>query len=246
MLNNEITCIQIGCQVIQEFKQVVDEKTASAYPFLHTVVGCTVVSLGLILKEPSFKDDYGEITLQAAIALERYCHRTWVSGRMLRTICRLNQMALRVLSPSATRVTRDQSTNDISDRNSLAPYLPGQTLQANEQCQKTPRLSLVTPGSHHRSASPADPHTNIMASAMNSTNPASSILPAATPNTPDNLVMTDFDFEQSFINDIIPATYSHGYPDSPSEVYPGAIARTEMDWLESLFATDPPSLWSSG
>ncbi|KAL5355836.1 hypothetical protein BJX96DRAFT_141939, partial [Aspergillus floccosus] len=52
--------------------------------------------------------------------------------------------------------------------------------------------------------------------------------------TPNHLVMADFDFEQSFINDIAPLGQSYGYSDTFSEVQPGGPTSTELDWLESL------------
>lgn len=205
-----------------------DENTISAYPFLHSLVAATLVSLGIIIKEPSFRDDYGEITLHAAKSLERYCHRTWVSGRMLREICRLNQIASRVLcsneSPAIRRVADDQA-REVASKSSYPSTL---------NLGKGPSNGVTTVCSNTETPQPAAGNPVITGSnATNGVNEAPSLsFPALA--DPSQLVMADFDFEQSFINDIAPLCQPYGCPDTFSDMQPGAPTSTEMDWLESL------------
>ncbi|KAG2416670.1 hypothetical protein HFD88_007886 [Aspergillus terreus] len=228
ILDNEITCIQTACQIIREFKQVADENTISAYPFLHSLVAATLVSLGIIIKEPSFRDDYGEITLHAAKSLERYCHRTWVSGRMLRAICRLNQIASRVLcsnEPPAIRRVADDQAREVASTSSYPSTL---------NLGKGPSNGVTTVCSNAVTPQPAAGNPVITGSnTTNGVNEAPSLSLSALAD-PSQLVMTDFDFEQSFINDVAPLCQPYGCPDTFSDMQPGAPTSTEMDWLESL------------
>ncbi|KAL4889514.1 fungal-specific transcription factor domain-containing protein [Aspergillus ambiguus] len=230
VLENEIICIQTGCQIIHEFQQVADEGTVSAYPFIHSLVGATVVSLGLIVKEPSFKNDYGDMTLHAAISLERYCHRTWVSGRMLRTICRLNQIASRVLSSNGTLAVRGRNAGKNASSNSPAfhPRRSHEKAFSDSFAGTTvPSVSPLPAEDRHGSTDFATSRTIEAPQA-----------PFSAVGISDHLVMRDFDFEQSFINDIVPLGQSYGFSDIHSEMQPATYTGAELDWLESLLSGD--------
>ncbi|KAF9892485.1 hypothetical protein FE257_001594 [Aspergillus nanangensis] len=219
MLDNEINCIQIACQIIEEFKQVAEENTPSAYPFLHSLVGATVVSLGLILKQPSFKGPYGSITFHAASSLERFCHRTWVSGRMLRTIWRLKQMASRALcGGEETLPTRSRSRRTSEVPSASSNRRPDSVFEAMS-------VSNSLPPTVHPIEASATTTQDYQHHPM---------------TLPPNLMMADFDFEETFINDIVPS--HHGVSEaSYSETQPGT-ANVEMEWLESLFGMDSTKL----
>lgn len=95
-LENEIICMNIAQLIIKDFNRIPKEKVHSMFPFLHFFVSATMISLGLIIKEPLFKVN-GNATLHAARMLRTYCHQTWISGRIARTVHRLNHIAARVL-----------------------------------------------------------------------------------------------------------------------------------------------------
>ena len=97
-LENDITCMQLAHNIIQGFNKIPKERARSIFPFLYYFVTATMISLGLIIKEPSFKATYGNETIQAAKLLRRYCRETWISGRMARTVHRLNRLAAHILN----------------------------------------------------------------------------------------------------------------------------------------------------
>ncbi|KAF7596709.1 hypothetical protein BBP40_000137 [Aspergillus hancockii] len=252
ILETEVTCIRMACKIIQEFKQVPLESTASAFPFLHSLVGATVVALGLIIREPSFKSTYGNLTLHAAVSLENYCRKTWVSGKMIRTIRRLNQITSSVLSASKATA---------SDRR---PYASGRqppsTIQSNESTSRStiwPTHPLTTHPSQTSSAAideyplnslTTNPNMQVPLRSTNPLVPPPPIAPSTHPRqtlegwtvTPTNLVTTDFDFEQTLTGDLIPASQCFGWTieTGPSEIQNNGMSYMEMGWLESLFGTD--------
>lgn len=123
---NEVTCMHIAQNMIQGLTEFPKERVRSTFPFLHYFVSATMISLGLIIKGPSFKAAYGNATLQAARMLRTYCRQTWVSGRMARSIYRLYQMATRVLGDGSSRpASREASVarkSALTNRPSKQPY----------------------------------------------------------------------------------------------------------------------------
>ncbi|KAB8219308.1 fungal-specific transcription factor domain-containing protein [Aspergillus novoparasiticus] len=252
ILETEVTCIRIACNIIQEFKQI-PQYTASAFPFLHSLVGATVVTLGLIIREPSFKATYGNITLHAAISLENYCRKTWVSGKMIRTIRRLNQITSSVLSDSRNRA---------SSRSALQPPSHNHKTDTNTVLHTTTTTTLpsstILPASDLTNHTSAVQSSYIPISALTNQNTTSlTMSPMHASNstvpsthfqhtsegwtvTPPNLVTTDFDFEQSLTSDLIPGGHVYGWMAGAqlTEFQQDGTAYMEMGWLESLFGTD--------
>ncbi|GKZ79583.1 hypothetical protein AnigIFM56816_003784 [Aspergillus niger] len=94
---NEVSCMQIANSIIEEVSQFPKEKAIFTFPFIHYLIGATITSLGLIMKENTFKVAYGGATVHAVRLLETYCTKTWVSGKLIRVVSRLRHMASRLL-----------------------------------------------------------------------------------------------------------------------------------------------------
>jgi hypothetical protein len=237
----------MACNIIQEYKQVPQESTASAFPFLHSLVGATVIALGLMIREPSFRATYGDLTLHAAVSLENYCLKTWVSGKMIRTIRRLNQITSSVLSsPRSTSLDRhpyrSTSTTQNPDPNSRSTNWPTYPLTTHAS-QRSP---AATDG-YNPTSLPTSNNTQSLCSTNLLCPPnsiASLINPRQTPEgwtvTPTNLVTADFDFEQTLTGDLIPGGQSFrcAAETGPSEIQHEGMPYMEMGWLEYLFGTD--------
>ncbi|KAE8150688.1 fungal-specific transcription factor domain-containing protein [Aspergillus avenaceus] len=234
-LETEITCMRMASNIIQEFRQVPQEYTPSAFPFLHSLVGSTVVALGLIIREPSFKATYGDQTLHAAISLERYCRMTWVSGKMIRTIRRLNQMASSVLGDNGAEATRSDSSPFSSQGTNMMPH------QANGSAS---RMNFLMGNNYPRQQTAINSYTDSpfeggaqLPRLSQSTMPLIQPQPGWSVN-PGNLVTTDFDFEQMLTGDAMPGDMPSGWEPQMGEIQTEGTAGIAMGWLESLFGTD--------
>ncbi|GLA85016.1 hypothetical protein AtubIFM56815_009239 [Aspergillus tubingensis] len=97
LFENEMSCMQIANGIIEEVSQFPEEKAIFTFPFIHYLIGATITSLGLILKENTFKAAYGGATVHAVRLLESYCTKTWVSGKLIRVVSSLRHMASRLL-----------------------------------------------------------------------------------------------------------------------------------------------------
>ncbi|KAJ5122931.1 hypothetical protein N7448_009028 [Penicillium atrosanguineum] len=97
-IENEVVCMRLARSIIDDFGNVPEEHPKYTFPFLHYLSSATIIALGLIIKQPSFKSTYATLTLEAARSLREHCAKTWVSGKMAQTVWKLNQMAVAALS----------------------------------------------------------------------------------------------------------------------------------------------------
>ncbi|KAJ5560444.1 hypothetical protein N7513_002843 [Penicillium frequentans] len=103
-IENEIICMRVAQSVFDDFNGMPEQHPKYTFPFLHYVTNATIIALGLIIKQPSFKRAYGQLTLRATRSLWDHCRKTWVSGKMARTVWKLNQMADATLSHPSERL----------------------------------------------------------------------------------------------------------------------------------------------
>ncbi|EOD45918.1 putative transcription factor fungi protein [Neofusicoccum parvum UCRNP2] len=87
----------IRMSIIGQFSQIPDDYPKFMFPFIHHLANATIISLALLIKEPLFRGTYGAATVLAAQTLRKYCTKTWVSGKLIRTVLRLNHMVTAVL-----------------------------------------------------------------------------------------------------------------------------------------------------
>ena len=183
-VENEVTCMHVAHSIIQGFERIPKERARSIFPFLHYFVTATMISLGLIIKKVSFKAAYGDTTLQAARKLKAYCHETWISGRMVRAIYRLNQMAVHVLENNDRASYSRRNHGQGNDPVDLTDARPGLN---NESASALPPQNPEGPSLDYLNGALGFPGTN---------QSRHDIWPQGFPN----VVMTDFDFEETVAN----------------------------------------------
>lgn len=125
-IQNEVICMRLAQRIIDDFRSVPEEHPKYTFPFLHYLTSATIIALGLVIKQPSFKEAYGERTLEAARSLREHCRKTWMSGKMIRTVWKLNRMADAILLPN------DQSSErNAGVSNTLPQPIPPNTSPHN-------------------------------------------------------------------------------------------------------------------
>ena len=202
---NGMMCMQLCRTIILEFDHIPDKYPKHTFPFIHYVATATMIALGLIIKQPNFKSIDVTAVVQAARMLKRFCTQTWVSGRIIRAVTRINQVAALALgevrgAPSAdivpdspqlpvsrqptcpnnysTHLSSDDLENHPPDHESH--HYPSSSLAAASLAQNMGRQEQNLGGSQKV-------HPNIT-------------LPRDTPiscsSALENLMMADFDFEE--------------------------------------------------
>ncbi|KAL6233349.1 fungal-specific transcription factor domain-containing protein [Aspergillus navahoensis] len=96
-VENELRCMELARSIFDQFDEIPDQKPKFEFPFPHYLARTTMISLGLIIKEPSFRQAYGARTLQMSRDIKSFCRNTWVSGKFARSAVALNKMAEAVL-----------------------------------------------------------------------------------------------------------------------------------------------------
>ncbi|PYH89036.1 hypothetical protein BO71DRAFT_390441 [Aspergillus ellipticus CBS 707.79] len=232
--DNDVTCMQIANNIIEEFAQIPADKALFTFPFIHYLISAVMISLGLIMKTPTLKAKYGKPILYAVRSLESYCHKTWLSGKMIRVISRLKEMTSYLMDDKAsmgldTPLSRQssQALPEASDPRSreISRVRSGYLFTPSPgSLPKTPLTGLPLKENLPSMGSPANFHMGRgRPSHSIGYNPAtqpqyfaqSSSVPQVLPYpSMANLVMLDFDFEE----DVTPTLDFSGMPAQSSSV----------------------------
>ncbi|RAH84959.1 hypothetical protein BO86DRAFT_355679 [Aspergillus japonicus CBS 114.51] len=200
-LDNEQICAQIADDVIQECIEIPEEQTVSTYPFFHYLLSAAIISIGLIIKQPSYKDAFGDITVKAIQVLEAYPRRTWVSGKLIRNVSKLGHIVRRVMARGA------RSSPVVTDRHDppkgLTPVLHKFPASHTDKLPPSPVSRNPEPSSYLRLKAPAHRHHRVSVQ-DNSVTSGSEVTTApsyiqAPSNALPNLGMTDCDHEDLYL-----------------------------------------------
>ena len=149
-IENEVICMRLAQSIIEDFSNVAEDHPKYTFPFLHYLTSATIIALGLIIKQSSFKHTYGELTLEAARSLKKHCRKTWVSGRMARAVWKLNQMAEAIMNPGS-RLNESSGNND-QQSSSSRPMMASDHLsrESPKTCDNVPqeRVQFALSGSN--------------------------------------------------------------------------------------------------
>lgn len=139
-IENEVICMRLAQRIIDDFRNVPEEHPKYTFPFLHYLTSATIIALGLIIKQPSFKSSYGALTLRATKSLWEHCRKTWMSGKMVQTVWKLNEMADAILSPHESPLDRTSRFGD-----SVSALLPTTGLvQSTPNHERNPSKQCMT------------------------------------------------------------------------------------------------------
>ncbi|KAL4930911.1 transcription factor domain-containing protein [Aspergillus undulatus] len=129
-VENESKCIKLAKGIFDQFYTMYSQYPSFEFPFPHYLTRTTMISLGLIIKESSFRQVYGDQTLQMSRDIKRLCQRTWISGKFARSVVTLNKMAESVLvRPTASTPQRNmQNSSSIINLELMPPSNPNGAL----------------------------------------------------------------------------------------------------------------------
>ncbi|KAJ5080946.1 hypothetical protein N7456_013656 [Penicillium angulare] len=214
---NGVTCLQLCRAIILEFNHIPDKYPKHTFPFINYVATAAMIALGLIIKQPSFASLDLTFVMQAARMLERFCTQTWVSGRIIRAVTRINQVTALVFDTNGNLNERtsgimkesegrfsSNSIYDISQVNRHKANFPADSnicfINGNVES------SVVNGDSYSHSSNPIamaqSPNTTLQGPSFDDNLEVSSYLPLEndpfiSPSGLEGLVMTDFDFEEA-------------------------------------------------
>ncbi|KAL4953962.1 fungal-specific transcription factor domain-containing protein [Aspergillus filifer] len=197
-IKNELQCMKLAQSIFQQFQAFYDQYSRFEFPFPHYLARTTMISLGLIMKNPSFCQGYGEQTLRMAHLIKSLCRKTWVSGKFARSVVALNRMAEAVLGG----VTATTTASDDLHLGKPQPVSATGATEANED-QELAFSNIATsqdPGpqandSHSISPAPRLPKLPTASSKVQIDENPDILSPTLL-----DMVAQDFDFERAFGN----------------------------------------------
>lgn len=105
-------CASLAASILEGNNSLSDDSLKYSFPISHYLTSATMVMATLVSKEAALKKKYANSILAATRSLHIYCHKTWVSGKMMQWVSRLGILVKRTLaenSPPDERTTHDQN-----------------------------------------------------------------------------------------------------------------------------------------
>lgn len=223
-LESATVCSSLAASILKSHAAIREENLKYCFPFSHYLTSATMVMMGLMTTEPTLKKRHGSLVLNATRSLNLYCHRIWVSGKMIRWVSRLNLLVQRLLNSDLpedrSRRAPDMSGHTGSEQTSENVQLMTQTdtqdlpqpacPQSGDCMDEQPGQEvngvlvldhhgqmILTPEEHREPVSPYH-HANDRRDKSSASLLATGIVPARQQSLPE-WVLSDFDFE-TFIN----------------------------------------------
>ena len=79
------------------------------------MISATMILYSIVFRNMALRAAYGNTLLSAVHSLLAYCQRTWVSGKMMRTVSRLNGLIQGTFDESASK-SAEETNNQAHDR----------------------------------------------------------------------------------------------------------------------------------
>ena len=110
----EAYCAQRAASIIQLFDKIPDTYPRYSFVFMHPVTSATMILFSIASRNPALATRYGSTLLLAVHFLRSYCQKTWVSGKMIRTVSKLNEIVQAAFNQAAN--TSEGSVNNQYDQ----------------------------------------------------------------------------------------------------------------------------------
>lgn len=210
------------------FDEIPEEYPKFGFSFINYLMSSAMILISIVTKNPGFKENYRGPVISAVHSLSRYCRKTWLSGKTIRMISKLNSMVRSTFDQSigksyehvATRHGHRLGLGNQTPRTAIHPSLSLAATAGSEQpgASSAPVQSAPSHGpialaqgysTNHVEALPQRTDSPNEINRMGDCFPTGDgffqpalLWPSNSPNSgfPDlpSWVMNDFDFEQAF------------------------------------------------
>ncbi|KAH6687121.1 fungal-specific transcription factor domain-containing protein [Verticillium dahliae] len=118
-------CASLAARILNVHESIQDDTLKYCFPFSHYLTSSTMIMMGLFTREPSLKRRHRATVLAATRSLNTYCHRIWVSGKMMRWVQKLTSLVQRTFKEGRT----DRESSQRRDSVSLNQEVRGDDMQ---------------------------------------------------------------------------------------------------------------------
>lgn len=231
-ITNEAVCAQLSSSIIDVFDKVPTNYPKYGFPFISYVMSATMILVSIVTKNPKLKDRYRKSIISAVQSMLYYCRKTWVSGKTIRTVSKLNRMVRSTLDEPTEKNLEKMQNRHVEEQGQRKNYseLKEGTVLAATRSSLPP---LATTEASEQQFIPQYWHTPPSPLAVqqnNGTSPASTY--SATSNIP-------------IVSAQAHPTQPARRPSQPSESQiqqPGSILPTGEDILQTPFLWSPAAL----
>lgn len=99
-------CIALAMSILKSHEAINNKKFAYCFTVSHYLISTTMVMIGLVSKHTTLKNKYSGVILQSAQSLNIYCHSNWVSGKMMRWVSKLYNLARKFGSSNIAEIIK--------------------------------------------------------------------------------------------------------------------------------------------
>ncbi|KAH6949645.1 fungal-specific transcription factor domain-containing protein, partial [Ilyonectria sp. MPI-CAGE-AT-0026] len=96
---NESARAQLACSILQFFREIPDDYPKYVFSLMDYMISATIVLVAVVVQNAGFKDKYRNVIVAAIQSIALYCRKTWVSGKTIRVISRLDRMVRNTFGP---------------------------------------------------------------------------------------------------------------------------------------------------
>lgn len=102
--------IELAESILDLFSRVLEPYQMYQFPFLQYLLGAASIMLGILIKVPGFVRRCGDSIARAAHLIRIFCRKTWISGKMARSVTRFTSVAARIVENVAPRETAPETS----------------------------------------------------------------------------------------------------------------------------------------
>jgi hypothetical protein len=225
---NAALSLRIIKDVVRESMRLPVEQAVFTFPFVHDLLRAVLISLGILIKEPVFKEQYEPMVVQGAFFLETYCQKAWVSGKLTRTVVKLKQIISRLFETTEHRVSHSSEPHTAYQRLGGAAHLRSTEGLRGYDLPSAPDRGEQYPHQEFSTMPLVEAHCSEAENGSSSTH--SSCLTGP--------FVKDFNFEHGTTRQAQAESRSptsRGTPSAQGTNYNQEDAAEDLDWLYTLF-----------
>ncbi|KAF4548073.1 Fungal specific transcription factor domain-containing protein 63 [Elsinoe fawcettii] len=175
-IRGDALCAERAASIVGIFENIPRTFPKYSFTFMHPMMSATMILYSITIRNPALWSAYMDRILFAVNSLITYCQKTWVSGKMIRTVSSLNKIVQERRNPHADPQQdllppgRDDGSLNLQDQ-TYSTWPPQQTTYRQASSLQAMNDSLK---SHQQAAMIPSPSSSAAGQARQSTQQDSS------------------------------------------------------------------------
>jgi len=254
-LHSETICLQQARHIVNMFSQCTVTDAVHGYPFLPYLLEVTITILACLTRLPALRVHYRGTVETALEMLTQFCKKSWVSGKIARTIFKLGDIIPRVFVAdaaytdpmhfgSAPRPDHGTNTNPhsrvLQESSKMPPTQPDHRMQSHSPSNQPPAAGTMWRMDPSQGNGGQRPEVDGKVITPIPDNQAAQRLEGENTNQNfQSFMIADFPFELNFGNTVSQAIAPSRQATFNNDDFSGLFRSAfDLDWLDELFPID--------